>query len=96
MFTRARTGPSIVSSPPWTARLVRTPCSGGSTAQLINFGIVIDQGRGERHPISGSSLLVKEYLTIYTPRDDDELRVVDAIMRASIGYMTGSREVREL
>ena len=46
--------------------------------------------------MSGSSLLVKEYLTIYTPRDDDELRVVDAIVRASIGYMTGSREVKEL
>jgi len=46
--------------------------------------------------MSGSSLLVKEYITIYTPRDDDELRVVDALMMASIGYMTGSREVREL
>jgi hypothetical protein len=55
---------------------------------------VIDQKRGERHPMSGS-LLVKEYLTIYTPRDDEELRVVEAIVRASIGYMTGSRDVRE-
>ena len=45
--------------------------------------------------MSGSSLLVKEYLTIYTPRDDDELRIVEAIVRASIGYMTNSRDVRE-
>ena len=60
---------------------------------LIDFGSVIDQGRGERHPMSGSPLLVKEYLTVYTPRDDDELRMVEAIMRASIGYMTGSRDV---
>jgi len=45
--------------------------------------------------MSGSSLLVKEYLTVYTPRDDNELRIVDVIMRASIGYMTGSRDVRE-
>lgn len=56
---------------------------------------MIDQGRGERHPISGSHLLVKEYLTIYTPRDDEELEIVEAILRASIGYMTGSRDVKE-
>ena len=56
---------------------------------------VIDQKRGERHPMSGSPLLVKEYLTIYTPRDDEELRIVEAIVRASIGYMAGSRDVRE-
>jgi len=41
------------------------------------------------------SLLVKEYLTIYTPRDDEELRIVEAIMRAAIGYMTASRGVKE-
>jgi len=45
--------------------------------------------------MSGSHLLVKEYLTIYTPRDDDELRIVEAIMKASIGFMAGSRDVRE-
>ena len=45
--------------------------------------------------MSGSSFLVKEYLTIYTPRDDDELGIVKAVMKASIGYMTGSRDVRE-
>jgi hypothetical protein len=61
---------------------------------LIDFGSVIDQGRGERHPLSGSLLLVKEYLTIYTPRDDEELSMVEAITRASIGYMTGSRDVK--
>lgn len=56
---------------------------------------MIDQGRGERHPMSGSRLLVKEYVTIYAPRDDEELRIVEAIMKASIGYMTGTRDVRE-
>ena len=61
----------------------------------MNFRSVIDQQRGERHPMSGS-LLVKEYLTIYTPRDDEELKVVEAIVRASIGYMTSSRDVKEL
>lgn len=61
----------------------------------MNSRSVIDQGRGERHPMSGSPLLVKEYLTIYTPRDDDELRIVEAIVKASIGFMAGSRDVRE-
>ena len=60
----------------------------------MNSRSVIDQKRGERHPVSGS-LLVKEYLTIYTPRDDEELKIVEAIVRASIGYMTGSRDVKE-
>ena len=64
-------------------------------SELMNPGSVIDRGRGERHPMSGSPLLVKEYVTIYTPRNDEELRVVEAIARASIGYMTGSREVRD-
>ena len=45
--------------------------------------------------MSGTSLLAKEYLAIYTPRDDEELKIVEAIMRASIGYMTGSRDVKE-
>ena len=56
---------------------------------------MIDQGRGERHPMSGSRLLVKEYLTVYTPRDEDELRIVEVIMKASIGYMTGSRDIKD-
>jgi len=60
----------------------------------LDCKLVIDQGRGERHPMSGS-LLVKEYITIYTPRDDEELRIVEAIARAAIGFMTGSRDVRE-
>ena len=60
----------------------------------MNFQSAIDQKRGERHPMSGS-LLVKEYLTIYTPRDDEELKVVEAIVRASIGYMAGSRDIKE-
>ena len=55
---------------------------------------MIDQGRGERHPMSGS-LLVKEFITVYTPRDEEELRIVEKIVRASIGYMTGSRSVKE-
>jgi len=61
----------------------------------LDCKLVIDQGRGERHPMSGSPLLVKEYLTIYTPRDDDELRIVETIVKASIGFMAGSRDVRE-
>lgn len=43
--------------------------------------------------MSGSTL-PKEFLTIYTPRDEEELKIVEAIVRASIGYMTGSRDVK--
>jgi len=59
----------------------------------LDCKLVIDQGRGERHPMSGR-LLVKEYITVYTPRDDEELKIVEAIVRAAIGYMTGSRDVK--
>ena len=61
----------------------------------MNFRSVIDQGYDERHPMSGTSLLVKEYLATYTPRNDEELKITEAITRASIGYMTGSQDVEE-
>ncbi|KIJ57873.1 hypothetical protein HYDPIDRAFT_120246 [Hydnomerulius pinastri MD-312] len=55
--------------------------------------LVIEHGWGERHPLSGTKALPKEYLLIYAPRDDEELEVVDRIIVATIGYMTGRRDV---
>ncbi|KIJ59876.1 hypothetical protein HYDPIDRAFT_117967 [Hydnomerulius pinastri MD-312] len=55
--------------------------------------LVIERGWGERHPLSGTKALPKEYLLIYSPRDDEELEVVDRIIVATIGYMTGRRDV---
>ncbi|KAG8213245.1 hypothetical protein J3R82DRAFT_11714 [Butyriboletus roseoflavus] len=55
--------------------------------------LVIERGWGERHPLSGTKTLPKEYLFIYAPRDDEELGIVERILLASIAYMTGEREV---
>ncbi|KAK0470046.1 uncharacterized protein EV420DRAFT_86284 [Desarmillaria tabescens] len=58
---------------------------------------VIEKGWGERpHPFSGARRdisLPKEYLIIYGPRDDEELAVIECILKAGVGYMTNSREV---
>ncbi|KAJ7178575.1 hypothetical protein C8R43DRAFT_973818 [Mycena crocata] len=57
---------------------------------------VIELGWAERHPISGVSRIIpvpNTYLLVYAPRDEEELEVVERILVASIGYMTGSRSV---
>ncbi|KAJ6494728.1 hypothetical protein C8R47DRAFT_1194666 [Mycena vitilis] len=55
----------------------------------------IDLGWAERHPLSGRPVvpLPNSYLLVYAPRDEEELDVVERILIASIGYMTGSRSV---
>ncbi|KAJ7274507.1 hypothetical protein B0H12DRAFT_401780 [Mycena haematopus] len=56
----------------------------------------IDLGWAERHPLSGVSRFVplpNNYLLVYAPRDEEELDVVERILVASMGYMTGSRSV---
>ncbi|KAJ7158863.1 hypothetical protein C8R46DRAFT_1110605 [Mycena filopes] len=56
----------------------------------------IDLGWAERHPLSGVSRILplpNNYLLVYAPRDEEELDVVERIIVASIGYMTGSRSV---
>ncbi|KAK0201209.1 hypothetical protein DFS33DRAFT_1266058 [Desarmillaria ectypa] len=58
--------------------------------------LVIEQGWGERHPLSGVSKWIpmpKEYLLIYAPRNDEELAVIEHIIMASIGYMSNSQNV---
>ncbi|KAJ7227064.1 hypothetical protein GGX14DRAFT_628007 [Mycena pura] len=56
----------------------------------------IELGWAERHPLSGVSRILplpNNYLLVYAPRDDEELDIVERIIVASIGYMTGSRSV---
>ncbi|KAH7915649.1 hypothetical protein BJ138DRAFT_1109523 [Hygrophoropsis aurantiaca] len=55
--------------------------------------LAIERGWGERHPLSGTIALPKEYLLVYAPRNDEELDVVERIVVATIGYMTGTKEV---
>lgn len=88
----------------YSVHLVLAPqdCKLGSSHSLQGFHlimtslvvcIVIERGWGERHPIAGAIKLPKEYMFVYAPRDDTELVVVAQIMRAAVGFMTGSRAV---
>ena len=54
---------------------------------------MIERGWGERHPISGVIVLPKEYLMIYAPLTEEDVRIVGRILRASVGYMTGNKVV---
>lgn len=64
---------------------------------------VFEAGWGQRHALSGVQVLQKiagfalpvNYVLIYAPRDDAEIKVAMAIVEASIGFMTGSREELE-
>jgi hypothetical protein len=63
---------------------------------------VIQSGWGQRHPLDGSKglkrltgmWLPKQYIFIYAPRNDQEIEIVMRIVKASVGYMTGSKDVR--
>ncbi|KIJ57324.1 hypothetical protein M422DRAFT_40794 [Sphaerobolus stellatus SS14] len=51
---------------------------------------IIDNGWGERHPCAGSIKgMPKEYILLYTPRNDEDLAVIKNILDAAIRFMTG-------
>lgn len=64
---------------------------------------VMEAGWGQRHPLSGVETIKKlfgfslpvNYVLIYAPRDRSEVDIALAMVKASIGYMTGSRGVLE-
>ncbi|KAF7891030.1 uncharacterized protein EAF02_001355 [Botrytis sinoallii] len=57
---------------------------------------VIEKGWGERMTLAGTLKMPAEYLMIYTPRTDSELKIVRDILEAAIGFMTGAtRPVEE-
>lgn len=48
---------------------------------------VVEKGWGERHPFAGSlggMVLPAEYLLIYAPRNMEEMKVVEEIMKAAV------------
>lgn len=55
--------------------------------------LVISNGWGERHPLSGSRLFSACYIMLYTPRNEEELEVVCRSVCASIAFMTGGKDV---
>lgn len=54
---------------------------------------MIERGWAERHPLSGSRALPKEIVLVYAPLIEDDVRVASLVMRASVGYMTGRKDV---
>jgi hypothetical protein len=65
--------------------------------------IVLEKGWGQRHALSGASLLRHimdvyipvNYVFIYAPRNEAEIEVAMAIVKASIQFMTESRDQLE-
>jgi hypothetical protein len=50
---------------------------------------VIENGWAERHPLAGRYGLPANIVMVYGPRDDDELAVVEDLIRASHTFATG-------
>ncbi|MCJ1465299.1 hypothetical protein MMC07_003916 [Pseudocyphellaria aurata] len=65
---------------------------------------VIEAGWGQRHPLDGvktlkymlGAMISQQYILLYAPRNPEEISVVLDVVKASIGYMTESREVQGL
>ena len=63
---------------------------------------VIDSGWGQLHLLAGSSVvksligtkLPVTYTLLYAPRNEEELKNLIEIIKASMGYMTGSKNVK--
>lgn len=52
--------------------------------------VVIQQGWGELHSLSGRlGLLPESYTFVYAPRNDEDLRAIEVILRAAIDHMSG-------
>ena len=49
---------------------------------------VIARGWGELHGLSGKAGLPRSYALIYAPRDLEELKVIEAILAATIEWAT--------
>jgi phospholipase/carboxylesterase len=62
------------------------PASDGSLHMALPSAIVeavIDNGWAERHPLAGKYGLPNNIVMVYGPRDDAELEIVVALVRAS-------------
>jgi len=50
---------------------------------------VIENGWAERHPLAGRFGLPENIVMVYGPRDEEELRVVEELVRASHAFAGG-------
>jgi luciferase-like monooxygenase len=68
------------------------PASDGSLHMVLPPDVVdqvIENGWAERHPLAGRRGLPANIVMVYGPRDDDELAVVEELLRASHTFATG-------
>jgi Family of unknown function (DUF5519) len=68
------------------------PASDGSLHLVLPPDVVdrvIDNGWAERHPLAGRHGLPANIVMVYGPRDDDELGVVEDLLRASHALAAG-------
>jgi hypothetical protein len=50
---------------------------------------VIEAGWAERHPLAGRGGVPANIVMVYGPRDEDELGIVEELVRASHGFAAG-------
>jgi hypothetical protein len=68
------------------------PPSDGSLHMVLPPGLVdevIENGWAERHPLAGRRGLPANIVMVYGPRDEEELAVVEELIRAAHGLATG-------
>ncbi|KAG9769162.1 hypothetical protein KCU88_g6968, partial [Aureobasidium melanogenum] len=51
---------------------------------------VIRAGWGQLHGLAGSKVIPRSYVFLYAPRTQEELNVIMDLVRAGVGYMTGT------
>jgi phospholipase/carboxylesterase len=68
------------------------PASDGSLHMTLPPDMVdevIEKGWAERHPLAGQYGLPANIVMVYGPRDEEELAVVEELLRASHGFANG-------
>jgi Family of unknown function (DUF5519) len=77
----------------WGGEVAHIHPSDGSMHMILSpsdAARVIEQGWGELHSLSGRlGLLPASYTFVYAPRNAQDLQVVEAILLAAIGHMSG-------
>jgi phospholipase/carboxylesterase len=69
------------------------PASDGSLHMVLAPDVVqdvIENGWGERHPLAGQYGLPGNIVMVYGPRDEDELAVVEDLVRVSHAHAVGA------